>query len=145
MMLLQIQDAMPNEALTTFTAASMVVSIIQWLKQATWIPFVSQHSAGINRAISWGAAIVTGTGIHWMYSTENGTLLISGLTVASVSSTVLNTIQSYFAQWLVYNAAIKARAADVAAVAHRTGAPPIPVAQPGVIEAGEHQADEGGK
>lgn len=148
MMLLLLQvatEAKATQALDTVTVSAIVVAVIQWLKKATWIPFVNQHSAGINRAISWGAAFISGAGLHYSYTgVDNGTLTITGLTLSSIMAAGWSTVQSYGSQWLVYNVAIKSRAADVAAVAE---APPAPlvVATPGVAAAAAEVKAEGVK
>ena len=120
------------------TTSAMSVAVIQWLKNAKFIPFVTQHSTGINRALGWATALMSATGLHYKYDASNGTLILTGLTLTAIAHASYDTVQSYAFNWLIYNGLVKSRAADVAAVAE--GVRTIPVAPPGVVTAGVEQA-----
>lgn len=127
--------AMGQELITTLTTSTMVVSIIQWLKNNKWVPFVDQHSSTINRVLAWLAAVISGAGIHYNYEAATGTLTLTGLTLVAVVHAFGDTVQSYAAQSLIYRGLFKERAADVTAVAE--GIPAKVVVSPGVKAAGE--------
>ena len=133
-MFLQITNAMDNELLSTITASSMAVAIIQWLKNTKLVPFMNQNSAGLNRFVGWFAAFVSGAGLHYHYEASTGTLTLTGLTAAAIVHTGWDTVQSYAAQWLIYRGIVKQPAADVAAVAQ--GMPATITVSPGVAKAG---------
>jgi hypothetical protein len=91
-----------NEVLDTVTASAMSVAIVQWLKNTKLIPFMNQHSSGINRAVAWFMAFLSGTGIHYNFDHATGTLTLTGLTAMAIFHTAGDTIKSYALQWLVY-------------------------------------------
>ncbi len=125
--------------------SSISVAIIQWMKNSN-LPFLkpfSQESSGLNRLMAWVAALIAGVGIHYHYDPNLGALTITGLTGAAIYSAAVSATKSYGFNWLIYNTAIKSRAADVAAVA--SGVPVTPVVGPGVAKAGVDQAEQGAK
>lgn len=127
-----------NDALSTLTASTLTVSIIQWLKTSKWLPFINQHSAGLNRTIGWLSAFATGTGIHYTFNHDAGVLTITGLSAGVIIHTATVTAKQYAVQWLIYKGIVKAPAETVSAIAE--GIRPIPVASPGAIAAGAEQA-----
>lgn len=139
-MFFQTPEMPSNEILSTFTASAMVVSVIQWLKNTKLVPFINQHSAGMNRTLSWLAAFFSGLGIHYHYDATAGALTITGLTAGVILHTGWDATQQYFAQWLIYRGIVKGPAADVAAVAE--GVPVTPVASPGLVQAGAVKAKD---
>lgn len=143
--MMQISDVMPvsTELPGLLTTSAMSVAIIQWLKNAKWVPFMDQHTAGINRAVSWGAAFLAATGLHYNYDPNSGTLTIMNLTAMAIVHAMWDATKSYAFNWLIYNTSgIKTRAADVAAVAE--GVPAKKVVGPGVAAAGAEMAAEPG-
>lgn len=137
-MFFQTPEIPSSEILSTFTASAMVVSVIQWLKNTKWVPFVNQHSAGLNRVLSWLAAFVSGVGIHYHYDATVGALTITGLTAGAIVHTGWDATQQYAAQWLIYRGILKSRASDVTAVAE--GIPATVVISPGVAKAAVDEA-----
>lgn len=137
---MQISDVMPvsTELPALISTSAMSVAIIQWIKNTKYVPFVNQHTAGVNRLLGWGSAFCSAIGIHYSYDAHLGNLTITGLTLYAIVHAALDATKSYSFNWLIYNGMIKGRAADVAAVAE--GVPATPVAQPGVIAAGVEQA-----
>ena len=85
MLLLQASTTvMGNEVLDTLSASAISVAIIQWLKNTKLIPFMDQHTSGINRIVAWVMAFLAGTGIHYQFDHATGTLTLTGLTVATI-------------------------------------------------------------
>ncbi len=142
MMLLQaaVETTTVGDLLSTLTASTLTVSIIQWLKTSKWLPFVNQHSAGLNRTLGWLSAFATGAGIHWTFNHDAGVLTITGLSAGIIIHTATITAKQYAVQWLIYKGIVKEPAANVAAVAE--GLHPVPVASPGIIAAGQEQAEK---
>ena len=133
-----LQAAVPevmsaNDLLSTLTASTLTVSIIQWLKNTEWIPLVNQHSARLNRIISWGAAFATGTGIHYTFNHDAGVLTITGLSLGVIFHTATVTMKQYAVQWLIYKGIVKEPAANIAAV--QGGMPVAAVAPAGAVAA----------
>lgn len=141
-MLLQILPDViaTNELVSTISASAMAVSIVQWAKNTKLIPFMDQHTAGMNRFVGWMAAFLSATGIHYQFNHDTGTLTLTGLTAAALAHTTWDTVKSYAFQWLVYRGVVKGPAADVAAVAGGTKAQVV--VGPGVKVAGVEAAQE---
>lgn len=141
-MLLQAAVDTPGVAdiLSTLTASTLTVSIIQWLKAKTWIPFINQHSAGMNRTLGWLSAFATGTGIHWTFNHDAGVLTITGLSLGIIIHSATVTMKQYAFQLLIYKGIFKGPADTVAAVAG--GMPVTPVASAGAVAAGVEKAKE---
>jgi hypothetical protein len=142
---MQISDVMPvaTELPGLITTSAMSVAIIQWLKNTKWVPFINQHSAGINRMVGWGSALLSATGLHYTFDAHTGTLTLTGLTLMTIAHAVWDTTKSYAFNWLIYNGMVKGRAADVTAISE--GVRAIPVATAGAVKAGVEAAQEGTK
>ncbi len=121
--------------LSTVTASAAVVSILQWAKSSKLVPFITQHSAGWNRALGWFAAFCTGTGIHFTFNHDAGVLQITGLSVGVIIHTATITSKQYFAQWLIYKGIVKEPAATQAAI--QEGMPVAAVAPAGAVAAAQ--------
>lgn len=134
---------MVNDLMSTLTASTLAVSAIQWLKESKYVPFINQHSAGLNRALSWAIAFFSGAGIHYTFNGDAGVLTITGLSAGVIFHSVTITCKQYVAQWLVYKGLVKGPAADVAAV--KEGIPVTPVASPGTVQAGFDAANQAPK
>jgi hypothetical protein len=123
-MLLLLQAAtepvMPvsTELPALISTSALSVAIIQWFKNSDLPIFkaFNQQSSGLNRTISWIAALIAGVGIHYHYDSSLGALTITGLTGPALWSAGVNAAKSYAFNWLVYNTAIKGRVAQ----------PPVP-------------------
>lgn len=136
----QTAEAMPvSTDLPAIIATSAIsVAIIQWMKNSQ-LPFLrafSQQSSGLNRTLAWIASLVSGVGIHYHYDPSLGALTITGLTLSAVYSAGVNASKSYGFNWLIYNLAVKPRAADIAAVAEGSGKSQV-VVSPGVKAAAQ--------
>ena len=140
MMLFQVAEPSMNvnDLLSTLTASTLTVSIIQWLKTSKWLPFINQHSATLNRTLGWVSAFATGTGIHYTFNHDAGVLTITGLSAGVIIHTATVTAKQYAMQWLIYKGIVKEPAKTETAIAE--GLRPIPVASPGAIVAGAEQA-----
>jgi hypothetical protein len=140
MMLFQAAEAnnSVNDLLSTLTASTLVVSIIQWLKTTKLVPFMDQHTSTLNRIVGWASAFATGAGIHFTFNHDAGVLTVTGLTAGVIIHTATITSKQYAVQWLIYKGIVKEPAKTEAAIAE--GVRPVPVASPGAIKAGEEQA-----
>jgi len=139
-MLLQTTETMNvNDLLSTLTASTLTVSIIQWLKATKLVPFINQHSAGLNRTLGWVSAFATGAGIHYTFNHDAGVLTITGLSAGVIIHTATVTAKQYAVQWLIYKGVVKGPAETVSAIAEGI-VRPVPVASPGAIAAGIEQA-----
>lgn len=134
-MFFQASDVMPvqTDLPAIISSSAISVAIIQAMKNSDWPIFkaITQDSSGLNRFLAWFAAVIAGVGIHWHFDSSLGALTITGLTSQAIMSAAVNACKSYGFNWLIYNTAVKNRAADVAAV--RSGVPVTPVASPGAV------------
>lgn len=89
------------------TASSMTVAVIEWMKNTKFIPFMNQHTAGINRLVAWIAAFCAGTGIHYQFDSHTGTLTLTGLTLTVIGHAAWDTTKSYAFNWMVYRGIVK--------------------------------------
>jgi len=105
--MLAIDPQMPDQLIPTITAASMVVAVIQWLKETKLVPFISHNTAALNRCLGWFAALVSSVGLHYTYDASTGTLVLTGLTAGALAASAWATVQSYAAQWLIYKGIVK--------------------------------------
>jgi hypothetical protein len=148
MFLLQTTDIMPvsTELPALISTSALSVAIIQWFKNSNLPIFkaFNQQSSGLNRTVAWLAAFISGVGIHYQYDASVGALTITGLTATALWHTGIDSAKSYAFNWLIYNTAIKSRAADVAAVAAGGGKAQV-VVSPGVKVAGVEAAEEAKK
>jgi len=124
---------MLNDFFSTVTASTLAVSVIQWLKENKYVPFINQHSATLNRILAWSIAFFSGAGIHYTFNGDAGVLTITGLSAGVIFHTITITCKQYVAQWLVYKGLVKGPAADVAAVKEGTRA--VAVAPAGSVAA----------
>jgi hypothetical protein len=128
-MFLQATDVMPvsTELPALISTSALSVAIIQWFKNSDLPIFkaFNQQSSGLNRTVAWLAAIIAGVGIHYQYDASAGSLTITGLTVAALWHTGMDSAKSYAFNWLIYNTAVKGKKnkPEVA-----TTAPAVPVA-----------------
>lgn len=108
-MLLQLtpDPTMTNELLSTLTGATMVVSIIEWVKNTKVVPFINRNSTALNRVVSWVGAFLAGTGIHYTFNQDAGVLTISGLSAGVIFHTALITTKQYALQWMLYRGVVK--------------------------------------
>lgn len=134
-MLLQTtpDPTMVNDFMSTITASTLAVSVIQWLKDTKYVPFINQHSASLNRTLSWAIAFCSGAGIHYTFNGDAGVLTVTGLSAGVIIHTATITCKQYAAQWLIYKGIVRGPAADVAAVKEGTRA--VAVAPAGSIAA----------
>ncbi len=138
-------DAMPvsTELPALISTSALSVAIIQWFKNSNLPIFkvFNQQSAGLNRTISWLAAVIAGLGIHYQFDPTVGSLTITGLTAAALWHTGVDSAKSYAFNWLIYNTTLRSRSANVAAVAEGTRAQVV--VSPGEKAAGQAIKQEG--
>jgi hypothetical protein len=101
---------MTNPAIDQVTVSAVVVMLVQWAKNSTWVPFLQKHTDALNRLVAWGAAALTALGLHLVYDSTAHTLTISGLALASILHGGWDWIKSIAVQELIYKGVFKADA-----------------------------------
>ena len=109
---------------TQITASALVVYALELLKKASWFPWINRSSDVLNRMVSGILAVATALGIHTKFDAQHGTLLITGLTLASVAHFAFDWLRSFVFQEMIYKGIIKPRFATTSEV------------RKGIVEAG---------
>jgi len=132
-MLADVQTLAPAAVDTTqvlgsqLASAALLAYLLKWLQRTDWVPYVTEHTRGINRALTGVMSLAATVGIGYNFDTTAGVLTITGLHLSSVAAGLFAWIQ----QWAFQQAAsdivtTRSIAADVQAgdVARPTGLPP---------------------
>lgn len=103
--MLLVTDVMPvsTELPAIISTSALSVAIIQWMKGSKLFTFINHDTPGMNRALCWIAAFISGVGIHYNYDPALGALTITGLTFSSIVSAGMQSAKSYAFNWLIYN------------------------------------------
>jgi hypothetical protein len=109
-----ITQPIPTDISAQVVASALTVWLIQWIKKIKQIPWISDDSAKLNRLISALLAAGTAVGIHATFN--NGTLVITGLTLLGILTAAFNWLKAFVMNELIYQAAY-----------NRLPAPPTPV------------------
>lgn len=76
----------PAELFSSQLAVAYATSTaIKWLKYQKWFPLMQQEAAVLNRMFSAAIAFIAAIGIHYTFDVVQGTLVITGLTIAGVT------------------------------------------------------------
>src|SRR5271154_6889382 len=102
-------QVLTTDALAIPTVSAISVAAIQWLKKASWFPWLSDASSSFAlRGTSLITAFAAAAGIHFTFSAEAGTLAVSGLTVATILPALWAWLKSMVFNELVFQSAVKA-------------------------------------
>lgn len=71
---------------TQVAAAAIITALINWLKKSPYFPWLNQESAKLNRFIAFVLSGLATLGIHAQWSSANHSLLITGLTLATIGA-----------------------------------------------------------
>lgn len=106
----------PEHVITSQVTLGLFFSgVLQWLKNAKWLPFVNQHSAAINHGIMLLTSAVGATGVHYAYNAAAHSLTFTNLSFALVVSHLWLWAQQWTAQFLVHRGIFGVIAAPAAA------------------------------
>lgn len=92
----------------------IVVWILQQLKKAAWLPWLTQHTDILNRLLSVLLGSIAAAGIVWTFDPTAGTLVVHGLTLANGASFLWIVLKQVAFQEGVYKGLVKP-SADAAA------------------------------
>lgn len=96
---------METELSANVVVGYVIVAVMQWAKRQAWIPMIDFDSASVNRVVAGLLAVVTSLGIHAQYNGADGSLLVTGLSVASVLSFSGEALRQFILQQLIYKGA----------------------------------------
>lgn len=98
----------------------VIVWILERLKKATWLPFLSQHTDTWNRVASVFMGSVAAAGIMWTYDPTGGVLTVQGLTAVNALTFLWIVAKQAIFQEAFYKGLVKPM--EVAAQAKVTAA-----------------------
>lgn len=75
--------------------AALLAYLLQWIKASRFVPWVSDHTKGINYALTGLLSLAATIGIHYQFDATTGVLTIGGLH----TSTILAGLWEWAKQW----------------------------------------------
>lgn len=96
---------------TQLTSSAVVVWLIQYLKSAGWLRFMTDDTGKINRAVSAVLALLTAAGIHITFDSTAGILTIAGITLANGLHFAWAAAQQFVGQEIIYEMVYRPRKA----------------------------------
>lgn len=85
------------------TTALVIVYFINWLKHSKWFPFITRETTRLNHLLAVALTGAGAIGIHATFSHDTHTLVISGLSLASILPAAANWCQQYVMTKVGYN------------------------------------------
>ena len=93
--------------LSSGTLAILVAYVVQGLKKAPWFPWLTIQTGHLNLLVSAALAMATSVGVHWTWhGGEDGTLMITGLTLANLQAFLGHAAAQFAAQHIAYKTAV---------------------------------------
>lgn len=97
--------------MTEFSTAAFVAYLyaegFEFLKRWKAFRWVTARSVGMNRAIAIASSFFLALGVHASYASEEGVLTVTGLTVWSIGSHLVEWLRQYMMQRFFYRNAVK--------------------------------------
>jgi len=112
--------AAENVLATQITLGMMGSGLLQFLKTRAWIPFINQHSVGLNHIILGLTSVAGALGVNAVWSSSEHSLTITGLSAVSIGAGVWVWFKQWTVQFLVHKGAFGSVAVP---------APALPVAE----------------
>ena len=97
---------MEDQLISQFTASGIAVWLIQKIKAAKWLPFITDETNGFNRTLAALLATLSTVGIVFTYDPA-GALTITGLTLANGVMLAWKVAGSLVMQEIIYRGAVK--------------------------------------
>lgn len=66
-------------------SGALLAYLLQWVKQSKFIPWVSEHTKGINYALTGILSLMAAVGIHYQFDAASGVLTIGGLHATAIA------------------------------------------------------------
>ena len=96
---------METELSANVVVGYVIVAVMQWAKRQPWIPMIDFDSARANRVVAGILAVITSLGIHAQYNGADGSLLVTGLSWASILPLSGEALRQFILQQLIYKGA----------------------------------------
>lgn len=103
-----------NEILSHLTAGGLIVYFIEGLKKSGAVPWLSFDTKRLNQITSGLFAAIAVIGINYTYdpSMDGGTLVIHGLSWASVGAMAWEWCKQFVTQQLIFDGVVAPKTAD---------------------------------
>jgi hypothetical protein len=98
---------------TQFGTGAFVVFLMQLMKKWSALPWISQWTPRVNRAVAVLASFLSTIGIHTAYSSVNHTLLISGLSLTGILGMIVVWAKQFAYQEFIYQSAANRTKVDL--------------------------------
>jgi hypothetical protein len=83
---------------------AITVGVMRHLKNSKWFPLISKETAALNRFIAVLAAGAAAVGVNYSFDHTTGTLMITGLTTATIVNGIYNWVASFVTQQTIFKA-----------------------------------------
>lgn len=87
---------------TQATLGLIFSGVLHWLKTAKWLPFINQHSAGINHTILAATSAFGALGVHLAWNASGHSLTITGLDLATIAASLWLWARQWTVQFLIH-------------------------------------------
>lgn len=99
---------MNDLVISQVTLSAVAVVVMQWLKKASWFPWLTEQSDRANKAVAAFMAAIAAVGIHYTYDAPTATLTFTGISFAALGHGLWHWLQSYAVQETIYKGAFHA-------------------------------------
>ncbi len=76
-------------------SGALLAYALQWAKNSKLVPFITEHTVGVNRTLTGLMAFIAAIGIHYTFDADAGVLVIGGLHTQSL----LHGFWAWISQW----------------------------------------------
>ncbi len=80
------------------SAALLVAYVLQWAKQSNVVPWISEHTKGLNRVLTGLTSLVAAVGISYTFDASTGVLTIGGLHASALATGAWTWVQQWALQ-----------------------------------------------
>lgn len=87
---------------TQITFAGVVVALIQWMKHSRYFPWFTKEKVKLVRVVSVGLSFLAGLGIHWVWDPQNGSLIVTGLSMTGLAISAWVAIKQFVITEMTY-------------------------------------------
>lgn len=118
---------MDNVVTAQLTSSAVIAYAIEWVKKSKYFPWINTQSKNLNRLLMVAASGLAAIGIHTQFDSASGTLIITGLTTATLLHGAWELVRSSIFTQMLYDGVVQKALAANGAVPNLlagTAAPP---------------------
>ena len=87
--------------------AAAISFVFEWLKKARWFPWITRSSDGLNWLVGIVLAALAAAGIQLAFNPDEGTLIVSGLSLASLTAFFAEWVRQWIFQQIVFKGVVQ--------------------------------------